>query len=89
MKAIVRRSMCMLAAVAVILSCPFTVGSNAAAQETVRPATYPQLRLEYDSAGTADKTMSKALPLGNGFMSANVYGGVARDEIQVNEHTLW
>lgn len=89
MKAIVRRSMCMLAAVAVILSCPFTVGSNAAAQETVGPATYPQLRLEYDSAGTADKTMSKALPLGNGFMGANVYGGVARDEIQVNEHTLW
>ncbi|MGI6264127.1 MAG: glycosyl hydrolase family 95 catalytic domain-containing protein [Acutalibacteraceae bacterium] len=28
-------------------------------------------------------------PLGNGFIGAMVFGGVATDKIQVNEHTLW
>lgn len=30
-----------------------------------------------------------ALPLGNGRLGAMVYGGVARDELQLNEDTLW
>ncbi|KAA6351927.1 hypothetical protein EZS27_000724 [termite gut metagenome] len=32
---------------------------------------------------------SEALPLGNGYMGAMVFGGVYSDRIQVNEHTLW
>ncbi len=30
-----------------------------------------------------------ALPLGNGFIGAMLYGGVARERIQLNEHSLW
>jgi alpha-L-fucosidase 2 len=31
----------------------------------------------------------EALPLGNGRIAAMVYGGIARDEIQLNECTVW
>ena len=30
-----------------------------------------------------------ALPLGNGFIGAMVYGGIALERIQLNEHSLW
>ena len=30
-----------------------------------------------------------ALPLGNGFIGAMVYGGVAMERVQFNEHSLW
>ena len=32
---------------------------------------------------------SEALPLGNGYLGGMVFGGVARERIQINEHTLW
>ena len=31
----------------------------------------------------------QATPLGNGFMGAMVHGGVAVNQIQLNDHTLW
>lgn len=31
----------------------------------------------------------QAIPLGNGFLGAMVFGGVEKDKIQTNEHTLW
>jgi alpha-L-fucosidase 2 len=39
--------------------------------------------------GKPAKTWQEALPLGNSRMGAMVYGGVARDEIQLNEETVW
>lgn len=33
--------------------------------------------------------MEYALPLGNGQLGASIFGGVAKDEIQFNEKTLW
>ena len=37
-----------------------------------------------------DKAWEKyALPLGNGFIGSMVYGGVATERIQFNEHSLW
>ena len=30
-----------------------------------------------------------ALPLGNGFLGAMVYGGVGQERVQFNEHSLW
>jgi len=30
-----------------------------------------------------------ALPLGNGFMGAMIYGGVSYERVQLNEHSLW
>lgn len=32
---------------------------------------------------------SEALPIGNGYMGAMIFGGVYTDVIQTNEHTLW
>jgi len=35
------------------------------------------------------KTWEEALPVGNGFMGAMVFGGVPVERIQFNEHTVW
>jgi alpha-L-fucosidase 2 len=35
------------------------------------------------------KTWTEALPVGNGYMGAMVYGGVNTEHIQFNEHTVW
>jgi hypothetical protein len=45
------------------------------------------LKLQYDFPASAWE--SEALPLGNGFMGAMVFGDVPIDIIQVNEHSLW
>ena len=35
------------------------------------------------------RTWEEALPLGNAYMGAMVYGGTEREELQLNEETLW
>lgn len=50
-------------------------------------ASQPELELWY--ALPANDWESEALPLGNGFIGAMIFGGVERDRIQVNEKTLW
>lgn len=35
------------------------------------------------------KTWVEALPVGNSSMGAMVYGGTSREELQLNEETLW
>ncbi|MCL2082290.1 MAG: glycoside hydrolase family 95 protein [Oscillospiraceae bacterium] len=52
-------------------------------------ATQPPLRLRYDSPADLEKWEQEALPLGNGRMGAMVFGGIAEDRIQINEHTVW
>lgn len=45
------------------------------------------LKLWYNQpSGT---TWENALPIGNGRLGAMVYGNVTREEIQLNEHTVW
>lgn len=39
--------------------------------------------------GVNDIWMEYALPIGNGQLGASLFGGVAKDEIQFNEKTLW
>jgi len=56
-------------------------GFSGSAQEA------PALKLQYDFPATAWE--NEALPLGNGNIGAMVFGGVATDVIQVNEHSLW
>src|SRR5687767_3864032 len=34
-------------------------------------------------------TWENALPIGNGRLGAMVYGNVEKEEIQLNEHTVW
>lgn len=46
-----------------------------------------QLRLRYEKP--AQSWMNEALPIGNGYMGAMVYGGVGRDEIQLSEESIW
>ncbi len=45
------------------------------------------LQLWYESP--AEHWMSEALPIGNGFMGAMVFGGIERERIQFNEESLW
>lgn len=47
----------------------------------------PPLKMWYDSP--ANDWESEASPLGNGFIGAMVFGGVEKDQILINEHTLW
>lgn len=37
----------------------------------------------------AQSWMEEALPVGNGFMGAMIYGGVVSDEIQLSEESIW
>ena len=37
----------------------------------------------------AGKTWENALPVGNGFLGAMVYGNVEKETIQLNENTVW
>lgn len=47
----------------------------------------PPLKATYDTP--AKVWESEALPIGNGYMGAMIFGGVYVDVIQTNEHTLW
>lgn len=51
------------------------------------------LTLWYDTPATLTKVSNKwmeySLPIGNGQLGASIFGGVAVDEIQFNEKTLW
>ena len=42
-----------------------------------------------EAAGAGYPWMEYALPLGNGELGCMVFGGVAREELQFNEKTLW
>ena len=47
----------------------------------------PALKLQYDFP--AKDWESEALPIGNGFIGAMLFGDVLVDVIQINEHSLW
>ncbi|WP_026811041.1 glycosyl hydrolase family 95 catalytic domain-containing protein [Arenibacter latericius] len=46
-----------------------------------------QLKLWYEAP--ADKWMTEALPIGNGYMGAMIFGGIEEEHIQFNEESLW
>lgn len=64
------------------LACP-----SAVAHVDVEQIGKPRLISCYDKP--ANDWESQALPLGNGFMGAMIFGGVEREKIQINEHSLW
>ena len=49
--------------------------------------TSQNLKLWYNQP--SGKTWENALPIGNGFLGAMVYGNVANEIIQLNENTVW
>ncbi len=50
-------------------------------------AVAADLTLRYDQPAT--RWEQEALPIGNGYMGAMLFGGVATDQIQFNEGSLW
>ncbi|MGW0547643.1 glycoside hydrolase family 95 protein [Streptomyces altiplanensis] len=61
-------------------------GGAAGAAEGSGPGSVPTL-LWYDEPATSWER--EALPLGNGALGAKVFGGVAREQVQLNEKSLW
>ncbi|MEV8310077.1 glycoside hydrolase family 95 protein [Streptomyces flavidovirens] len=57
-----------------------------AAAPTPGPAVAPDL-LWYDKPAAGWER--EALPIGNGAMGAKIFGGVAREQLQLNEKSLW
>lgn len=51
------------------------------------PFQKPALKATYHAP--AKVWESEALPIGNGYMGAMIFGGVHQDVIQINEHTVW
>src|SRR5215217_4941520 len=45
------------------------------------------LKLWYNKP--AESVWENALPIGNGRLGAMIYGNVAKETIQLNEHTVW
>lgn len=76
-----RKSTNMMKRAICLLSLWATVASASFAQHA--PATH---RLWYDKPAA---TWWEALPIGNSHLGAMLYGGVRRDEIQINEETFW
>ncbi len=52
-----------------------------------RLSTSNDLKLWYDKP--AADWMSEALPIGNAYMGAMIFGGINEEHIQINEETLW
>ncbi|MDP4209260.1 MAG: glycoside hydrolase N-terminal domain-containing protein [Bacteroidota bacterium] len=52
-----------------------------------KPLSNPNLSLWYTQPANA--WMSEALPIGNGFLGGMIFGGVAQEQIQLNELSLW
>ncbi len=71
------------------ISILFVVGLLCSAVSAKGGITLQKVNLiaKYDTAATVWE--SEALPIGNGYMGAMIFGGVLVDKIQVNEHTIW
>ena len=62
--------------------------SQVAMQETLR-LWYDKPAISPTSEKASDAEWIKALPVGNGFLGAMIFGGVNHEIIQLNEKTLW
>ncbi len=80
-KSISRRSV-LVGGTALALGLPTLANLSKAAISTKSD----NLTLRYDDAA---KEWTEALPIGNGFIGAMVFGGAPQERIQLNEHTLW
>ncbi|HWM02267.1 MAG TPA: glycoside hydrolase N-terminal domain-containing protein [Actinophytocola sp.] len=85
-----REGMNILLAAAVVATTALAAAPSVhaeAAGETVGDSANPELTLWYDEPATDWE--SQSLPIGNGALGANVFGGVATELLQFNEKTLW
>lgn len=71
---------------ALLVSCGTPSERDLPEPEQLKVETQQQtLELVYDEPARGWET--EALPMGNGFIGAMLYGGVNSDRIQINEHT--
>ncbi|MDR0424890.1 MAG: glycoside hydrolase N-terminal domain-containing protein, partial [Clostridiales Family XIII bacterium] len=63
------------------------VSPTTALADAPAPGSQPPLKSWYTTPATNWET--QALPLGNGYMGAMVFGAPERDQIMINEKTLW
>ena len=64
----------------------------APASETAEIHFQPELKTRYTRPAQMSvngEPLAEALPIGNGYMGAMVYGGVDSDRILINEKTVW
>jgi len=57
--------------------------------DTLTGVSVNQAELKTVYGSPATDWQSEILPLGNGFIGASIYGGVASEQILINEHTIW
>ncbi len=84
-----KRIMCILITLSLIIGLAACTPSNNTEVSDIVKANTSQLPLYTEYRRPAANWESDALPLGNGFIGAMVFGGVESDRIQLNEHTLW
>ncbi|MGC8989332.1 MAG: glycoside hydrolase N-terminal domain-containing protein, partial [Verrucomicrobiia bacterium] len=74
--------------VGLVLAGALTVtGWRCLAEGEMKPPTQRPIRIWF--ARPATNWEREALPIGNGRLGAMVFGGTARERIQLNEDTLW
>ncbi len=66
---------------------PPQVAAGITQTHTAGPACAGEMKLWYDKPAT--RWEQEALPIGNAYMGAMIYGGVLRERIQFNEESLW
>ncbi len=87
-----KRILCMLLTASILLSLCSCGEREVDAEMEAKVVTSVEteqlpLKAVYDAPATDWE--SEAMPLGNGFIGAMVFGGVDSDRIQLNEHTIW
>ena len=81
----------LLAGLMVFTSVPIP-SMAAPASETAEIHFQPELKTRYTRPAQMSvngEPLAEALPIGNGYMGAMVYGGVDSDRILINEKTVW
>lgn len=70
-----------------LTSCADSSGGETVQNVTRIETAQAPLMAVYDKP--ASDWEQEAMPMGNGFIGAMIFGGVDSDRIQINEHTLW
>ncbi len=70
----------------IVLAAAISLLSPAVPTRAQEPAGATPLELWYDEPA---ESWDHALPVGNGRLGGMVFGGIARERIQLNEETLW
>ncbi|NOV00663.1 glycosyl hydrolase family 95 catalytic domain-containing protein [Paenibacillus planticolens] len=82
-----KKFVCSTLAAMMAVSGLISASDTAHGETSGNPSSTVPLKSWYTKPATSWE--SEALPLGNGFMGAMVFGGVEKDQILINEKSLW